>query len=114
MQPGAGELRTRLELEKPELVERGAHLLVAQLPDGDLVVGETRTYENVYVPFAAERGYRLLLGEAETLLGVTPEVRQRWLGTEASLVARGAEADFSVTAPLPGVRLIQEAIAPLQ
>lgn len=104
--PGAFELRARLELEKPELVERGAQLLVAQLPDGDLIVGETRAYENVLVPFAAERGYKLLLAEAEGLLGITPEVRQRWLGTEASLGAESLDVDFSVTAPIPGVRLV--------
>jgi D-hydroxyproline dehydrogenase subunit beta len=106
VQSGAGELRARLELEKPELVERCAQLLVAQLPDGDLVVGETRTYGNVHVPFAAERGYRLLLAEAEALLGITPEVRQRWLGTEASLVEADPGVDFRVTAPLPGVRVV--------
>lgn len=111
-QPGAQELRTRLELEKPELVERRAQLLVTQLPDGDLVVGETRTYENVYVPFAAERGYHLLLTEVEELLGIRADVRQRWLDTQASLVPEEHRADFCVTAPMPTVRLIQS-VSPL-
>ena len=42
-QPGAASVRERLVAERPELVEAGIHLLVAQLPEGDLVVGETRT-----------------------------------------------------------------------
>jgi len=106
VQPGAGQLRARLELEKPELVERSAQLLVAQLPDGDLIIGDTKAYENVPVPFATERGFRLLLEEAESLLGIRPEVRQRWLGTEASPGAGDPGADFRVTAPIPGVRLV--------
>ncbi len=111
-QPGAAELRRRLELESPEAVERGAQLLVTQLPDGDLVIGETRAYENALAPFAPERGYRLLLAEAEALLGISAAVRQRWLGTEAT-TENGAEgADFSVTAPLPGVRVVQS-LSPL-
>lgn len=111
-QPGAQQLRVRLELEKPELIERRAQLLVTQLPDGDLVVGDTRTYENVGVPFAAERGFRLLLAEVEELLGITGEVRQRWLGTEASLRSQTGDTDFYVRAPIPGVKLVQS-VSPL-
>jgi FAD dependent oxidoreductase TIGR03364 len=111
-QPGAGELRARLELEHPELVVRDVCVLVTQLPGGDLVIGDARTSENAPVPFATERGYRLLLEQAQALLGSELEVRQRWLGTEAQLGASGPADDFWVAAPMPGVRVVQ-GVSPL-
>ena len=50
-QPGAAELRARLELEHPELVERGVQALVTQLPGGDLIIGEARSFEKRYRTF---------------------------------------------------------------
>ena len=105
-QPGSAELRARLEIEKGELIDRGIHLLVTQLPDGDLIVGDTHTYADTLAPFGEERLYRLLLDEARTLLGIEPEVRQRWLGIYPTVAGGGAE-NFLVTAPLPGVRVVQ-------
>jgi FAD dependent oxidoreductase TIGR03364 len=105
-QPSAAELRARLELEKGELIDRGIHLLVTQLPDGDLIVGDTHTYADTPAPFAEERLYRLLLDEAQGLLGVEPEVRQRWQGIYPALRSPDA-GNFHITAPLPGVRVVQ-------
>jgi FAD dependent oxidoreductase TIGR03364 len=105
-QPSAAELRARLELEKGELIDRGIHLLVTQLPDGDLIVGDTHTYADTPAPFAEERLYRLLLDEARALLGVEPEVRQRWQGIYPALRPPDA-GNFHITAPLPGVRVVQ-------
>ena len=110
-QPGAAELRARAELEHPELVERGVQALVTQLPGGDLIIGEARSFENAAVPFATERAYRLLLEQAQTLLGSELEVRQRWLATEADRSASAPGLDFRVTAPLPGVRVVQSVSA---
>jgi FAD dependent oxidoreductase TIGR03364 len=105
-QPSTAELRTRLEVEKGELIERGIHLLVTQLPDGDLVVGDTHTYADTLAPFGEERLYRLLLDEARALLGIEPEVRQRWHGVYPAV--RSPEAgNFHITAPLPGVRVVE-------
>jgi FAD dependent oxidoreductase TIGR03364 len=106
-QPDAAELRARLELEKGELIDRGIHLLVTQLPDGDLVVGETHTYSDTLAPFGEERLYRLLLDEAKALLGIEPEVRQRWHGVYPTLRSPDA-GSFHITAPLPGVRVIED------
>jgi FAD dependent oxidoreductase TIGR03364 len=105
-QPGAAELRARLELEKGELIDRGIHLLVTQLPDGDLIVGDTHTYADTPAPFGEERLYRLLLEEARSLLGVEPEVRQRWHGIYPALRSPDA-GTVHITAPLPGVRVVQ-------
>ncbi|HUY59774.1 MAG TPA: TIGR03364 family FAD-dependent oxidoreductase [Solirubrobacteraceae bacterium] len=105
-QPSAAELRARLELEKGELIDRGVKLLVTQLPDGDLIVGDTHTYADTPAPFGDERLYRLLLDEARALLGIEPEVRQRWHGTYPALRSPDP-GDFHITAPLPGVRVVQ-------
>ena len=105
-QDGAEALRARLELEQTDLVEDGIQLLVAHLPGGDLVIGEARTEaEAPPPPFGIERLYRELLDEAEGLLGVLPEIRQRWLATEVG-VKDGDMRDFVVSAPQPGVRIV--------
>lgn len=97
-------LGERLELESPELVEGGVNLVVAQLGDGDLVVGSTTTYADARMPFSRERLDLLMLGQARSLLGFTPDVRQRWSGTHVR--SRRSPDDFLVTRPMPGVRLV--------
>lgn len=104
--PEAEPLRARLLAERPELLAHGIHLLVTQLPDGDLIVGDTHAYADTPAPFGEERLYRLLLDEAEGLLGYEPEVRQRWHGIYPSVTAEQSDA-FVVTAPLAGVRVVQ-------
>ena len=103
-QPAAAVLRARLTAERPELLEAGIHLLIAQLPDGDLVIGDTHMYGETLTPFGDERLDELLLAEACALLGVPKlEVRQRWHGIYPSL----AGSTFLVTDPLPGVRVVE-------
>jgi hypothetical protein len=103
-QPAAAVLRARLTAERPELLEAGIHLLIAQLPDGDLVIGDTHTYGETLTPFGDERLDELLLAEACALLGVPKlEVRERWHGIYPSL----AGSTFLVTDPLPGVRVVE-------
>ncbi len=104
--PEAAALKARLTAERPELLEHGIHLLVTQLPDGDLIVGDTHAYADTPAPFGEERLYRLLLDEAELLLGYEPQVRQRWHGIYPCVTAGESDA-FLVTAPLPGVRVVQ-------
>jgi hypothetical protein len=104
--PESAPLRARLEVERPELLEHGIHLLVTQLPDGDLIVGDTHAYADTPAPFGEERLYTLLLEEATALLGFEPQVRQRWHGIYPSLPGAGTDA-FLVTAPLAGVRVVQ-------
>ena len=74
-------MRERLAAERPELLAAGIHLIVTQLPGGDLVIGDTHAYADTPAPFAHERLYELLLGEARRLLGADSlDVRERWLG----------------------------------
>jgi len=108
--PAAAALRSRLEIEKAELVANGVHLLITQLPDGDLVIGDTHTYGDTLAPFGEERLYELLLHEAQALLGAQLEIKQRWHGIYPAIdpsVVNGENGPFHVTAPLPGVRVVQ-------
>ncbi len=102
-------LAARLARERPELLEHGIHLLITQLPDGDLVIGDSHAYGDTLDAFADERIYELLLAEAAGLLGV-PElaVRERWLGIYASRVhAPGPYRPFHVTRPMEGVQVVE-------
>ena len=79
-QPAAESVASALE-QRPELLEAGIHLIVTQLPQGDLIVGDTHAYGDTPTPFREERLDELLLGEARRLLGATAlEVRERWIG----------------------------------
>jgi FAD dependent oxidoreductase TIGR03364 len=85
-QPESELVRARLMRDRPELVEAGIHLLLTQLPDGDLVIGDTHEYGDTPTPFGEERLYELLLHEAASLLGTpTLEVRERWIGIYPAL-----------------------------
>ncbi len=103
-QPGFSSLRARLEAERPELAAAGIHLIVTQLPCGDLILGDTHQYGNTLSPFGDEALDRLVLAEARRLLGAQRlDVRERWHGVYPT-----APGDpFSVSAPAPGVRVVQ-------
>ena len=103
-QRGFERVRARITEERPELVAAGIHLIVAQLPGGDLILGDTHEYEDTVSPFRDERLDRLVLTEAARLLGVEHlEVRERWQGVYPS-----APGDpFMVAEPLPGVWVVE-------
>jgi FAD dependent oxidoreductase TIGR03364 len=110
-QEPAVALRARLERERPELLEAGIHLLVTQLPDGDLILGDSHAYGDTLHQFADELIYDLLLAEAGPLLGADHlDVRERWLGFYPT---RGASTHvqeyepFHVSSPMSGVRVVQ-------
>ncbi len=104
-------VRRRLLSERPELVEAGIHLIITQLPDGDLIVGDTHDYGDTPSPFRDEGLDELLLAEAGRLLGVDAiEVRERWLGiypTSAGGHLATAGDHFVVTAPFDGARVVE-------
>jgi glycine/D-amino acid oxidase-like deaminating enzyme len=103
-QPGFERVRERLEREAPELLAAGIHLIVVQLPSGDLIIGDTHEYADTASPFREERLDELVLVEACRLLGVARlEVRQRWQGVYP--VAPGDP--FLVDEPLPGVFVVE-------
>lgn len=103
-QPACELVRARLAIERPQLLGAGIHLIVTQLPDGDLVVGDTHQYGHTVSPFRDEYLDELLLAEARRLLGVGRlEVRERWQGVYPS----DSGDPFMVTHPLPGVRVVE-------
>jgi FAD dependent oxidoreductase TIGR03364 len=103
-QPGADALRARIEAERPELLSAGVHLIVTQLPGGDLLLGDTHEYGETVSPFSDERLDELVLAEARRLLGAESlTVRQRWHGVYPSAPGH----PFLITEPLPGVVVVE-------
>lgn len=101
---GALELRERLSDSHPDLLEAGVHLIVTQLPGGDLIIGDSHDYGETPAPFNEESIFELLLREARGLLGAERlEVRQRWHGVYPT-----APGDpFLIENPAPGVHLVE-------
>jgi FAD dependent oxidoreductase TIGR03364 len=103
-QPGAPRLAERIAAEHPELTAAGVHLIVTQLPDGDLVVGDTHEYGDTISPFGDERLDELVLAEARRLLGAGRlAVRQRWHG----VYPWAPGEPFAIEQPLPGVAVVE-------
>ena len=102
--PGSPALSRRLTAERPELVQAGIHLIVTQLPDGDLLLGDTHEYGDTVSPFGNERLDELVLAEARRLLGVDRlTVRERWHGVYPSAPGDPFLTDW----PLPGVAVVE-------
>jgi FAD dependent oxidoreductase TIGR03364 len=98
----AADVRARLQVQAPELLAAGMNLMFTQRPNGDVLIGDTHSYERTATPFRDEATDELVLRETARLLGVARlVVRQRWRGVYAA-----AADDFLVAAPLPGVRVV--------
>ena len=106
---GIEKLRERIELETPELIERGARLVVTQNRSGDLIAGSTETYTDASTPFSTERMDELLLRRIEEILGIVPVVRQRW--SSSNLSSGDGPGDFLLSSPMQGVRVVQSTSA---
>lgn len=101
--PEAAALKRRLELEQPEHLRQGIHLIVAQGADGSLVVGDSHDSASPTEPFLNENVYALLLEEYHAVTGrLAPAVRERWSGTYAV----ASDRVLFVDAPAPNVRLV--------
>lgn len=101
--PAAAALRARLEKERPEMLARGVHLIVAQSADGSMVLGDSHDYGTDPDPFASEEVDRLILSELSTLFpGIRPRVVARWVGTYAT----SSKGEILRAAPHEGVRLV--------
>lgn len=80
---GAAALRERWRDERPALLDAGINHMFTQLPGGDLVVGDTHTYERTPGPWSDEQLDDLLLAETRALLGTDIAVVRRWQGVYA-------------------------------
>ena len=101
--PSLPQLRQRLTTADPELLAAEVNLMLTQLPDGDLVIGDTHTYALTHDPFQEEAFDTLLLDRTAALLGNGPlTVHQRWRGVYASSTDR----EFLIAAPEPSIRVV--------
>ncbi|UZN02870.1 TIGR03364 family FAD-dependent oxidoreductase [Cellulomonas sp. S1-8] len=81
---GARALRERWQRERPELLDAGINHMLTQLPNGDLVVGDTHAYARTHDAFSAEALDDLLLAETRALLDLPAmPVVHRWQGVYA-------------------------------
>ncbi|SFN99156.1 FAD dependent oxidoreductase TIGR03364 [Pseudonocardia ammonioxydans] len=80
---GAAALRERWRDERPALLDAGINHMLTQLPGGDLVVGDTHTYDRTPGPWSDEQLDDLLLAETRALLGTDIAVVRRWQGVYA-------------------------------
>jgi FAD dependent oxidoreductase TIGR03364 len=99
--PSLPKLRSSLQASAPDAIAAELNLMATQLPDGDLIIGDTHDYGTNDDPFRAEERDQLVLREAAALLGVDHlGVRQRWQGVYAS-----APQPYLLATPQPGVTL---------
>lgn len=101
--PEAGVLRRRLESEQSEYLRHGIHLIIAQGPDGSLIVGDSHHYDPAAEPVADEGVYRLIFDEYRAVTGrPPPAVRARWTGTYAT----ASDGAVLIDAPSLRTRLV--------
>jgi FAD dependent oxidoreductase TIGR03364 len=83
--PQAAALRRRLELEQPQHLAQGVHLIVAVAAEGSLVVGDSHVYGDAEQPFARSEVDQLILDELHNVLdGGDLQVTEHWVGSYAS------------------------------
>lgn len=100
--PSLPALRARLAAEQPDLLDADVNLMLTQLPDGDLLLGDTHVRASDASPFTSAAWDELLLDEGERLLACGPfRVVERWQGVYAS-----GPDEFLVAAPHPSVRVV--------
>ncbi len=83
--PSLPLLRERLSAEYPEMIAADVNLMATQLPNGDLLLGDTHTRSQFPEPFSNEAWDELLLSHGARFLGQSSlMVRERWQGVYAS------------------------------
>jgi FAD dependent oxidoreductase TIGR03364 len=101
--PQAEALARRVELEQPDALAHGVHLIAVQSGDGTLVVGDSHHYDDLPLPFAPAAAEALILDEFERATGLTPPpVLARWTGVYPVSDQRA----YLIDEPSPQVRLV--------
>lgn len=84
---GAQALRERLTRERPDLLGADVNHMLTQLPNGDLIIGDTHTYATTLAPFGVESWDEMIMTETSALLGLPRlAVVSRWRGVYAHAV----------------------------
>lgn len=96
------QVRARIARDEPDAAAAGLNLMLTQRPDGDLVIGDTHTYDDVPDVFARESWDALIVNKIRDLLDIGEfDVRYRWQGIYAS-----AADPFLVAELSPGVHVV--------
>lgn len=82
--PSYEALRTRMENERPDVIDLDVNQMYTEAPGLGLFVGDTHYVDRTLSPFQDERAFDLLIREAKRLFGLTGlAVLQRWQGVYA-------------------------------
>jgi FAD dependent oxidoreductase TIGR03364 len=96
-------LRSRIQLDAPELVDIGANVMFTQRPDGTILAGDSHRYSATMDPFLAEKTTDVLLAQIADVLGVERlRVLERWQGVYAS----SSQHPYLVAKTAPGVTAV--------
>ncbi|MCD8503706.1 MAG: TIGR03364 family FAD-dependent oxidoreductase [Burkholderiaceae bacterium] len=99
--PQAQALLRRLQVEQPDHLKQGVHLIVVQSADGSLVVGDSHVYDDAEDPFASQARDELILQEFERVINCSgSKITERWVGTYAS-----ADDVVHCVSPIPGAAI---------
>lgn len=99
----AAKLLEQIQVEDPQSLEHGIHLIAVQSKDGSLVVGDSHHYGPVLEPFAREDVDALMLQHLQQALNLEqPEVMERWTGVYPS----SPDSDCLIDQPDAATRMV--------
>ncbi len=76
-------LQTAIEMDYPEHVKHGVHLLITPTRDGDFIIGDSHEYAQKERPFDNGGIESLLLELSQETLDLELEVKERWIGQQS-------------------------------
>ena len=100
--PSKEVVRQRLRSEYPDYDDIDLHQMYTPQPDGSILVGDTHAKDVSTSPFQSEKGFAVLIEEAEKLFGVPLTVTERWQGVYSSAPAK----EFLIEEPIDGVHVV--------
>lgn len=103
MQSAANDLLVRLDGERPELLDNGIGLLVAQAADGSFIVGDSRQFAPSHDPVSHAGIEALILAELDRVLDLPGRiVNERWVAAQPQATDR----PLLIDRPMPAVRIV--------
>ncbi|MBJ8343330.1 TIGR03364 family FAD-dependent oxidoreductase [Antrihabitans sp. YC2-6] len=100
--PSKDVVLQRLRTEYPDYADIDLHQMYTPQPDGSILVGDTHAKDVSTSPFQSEKGFAVLIEEAEKLFGAPLTVTERWQGVYSSAPAK----EFLVEEPIAGVHVV--------
>lgn len=98
------DLKKRYEVELPEHVKWGIHVMASQQGTGEITLGDSHEYGLVFDPFDRDYINKLIIDYLHTFVQFkSSSIAQTWNGTYAKMMNGATEI---VTQPEPGVTII--------